>query len=69
MRFTVSKREVSKSNVPHEIFLTNLIGNYFLMSIAVGELFHIYPWTIVVVPAISLLIMGQCSLNKAIFRS
>ena len=58
MRFSVNKQEMSKSNTPHELFLTNLIGNYFLLSIAVGELFHIYPWTIVVIPTISLLIMS-----------
>jgi hypothetical protein len=57
-RFIVSKHEIAKSTVPHELFLTNLIGNYFLMSIAVGEFFHVYPWTILVVPVISLSLMG-----------
>jgi hypothetical protein len=27
MRFEVSKEEIKKANVPHELFLTNLIGN------------------------------------------
>ena len=58
MRFEVSQEEVKKANVPHEIFLTNLIGNHILMFIASLGVIRSLPWVGGLVPAISLALMG-----------
>jgi len=36
MRFEVTREEIERANVPHEIFLTNLIGNHILMTAGAG---------------------------------
>jgi hypothetical protein len=53
MRFEVSNEEIKKANVPHEIFLTNLIGNHILMAVAAGGVAGSFPWVMAVIPAIS----------------
>ncbi|MGE5152386.1 MAG: hypothetical protein ACM3ST_00065 [Bdellovibrio bacteriovorus] len=53
MRFEVSKEDIKKANVPHEIFLTNLIGNHILMTVAAGGVAGSFPWVMAVIPAIS----------------
>ncbi len=58
MRFKVSDREIKKANVPHEIFLTNLIGNHILMAVAAGGIAGSFPWVMAVIPAISLSLLG-----------
>ena len=58
MRFDVSEREIRKANVPHEIFLTNLIGNHILMAVAAGGIAGTFPWVMAVIPAISFAILG-----------
>jgi hypothetical protein len=58
MRFEVSPREIKKANVPHEIFLTNLIGNHILMAVAAGGIAGSFPWVMAVIPAISFSILG-----------
>jgi hypothetical protein len=58
MRFEVSQEEVKKANIPHEIFLTNLIGNHILMFVASLGLIRSLPWVGGLVPAISFALMG-----------
>lgn len=53
MRFEVSKAEIKQANVPHEVFLTNLIGNHILMSVAAGGVAGSFPWVMAVIPVIS----------------
>ncbi len=58
MRFEVSKEEIKKANVPHELFLTNLVGNHILMAISAGWMAGSYPWLMAMVPIISFSILG-----------
>jgi hypothetical protein len=58
MRFEISQREIKKANIPHEIFLTNLIGNHILMAVAAGGIAGSFPWVMAVIPAISFSILG-----------
>lgn len=58
MRFEVSKEEIRKANIPHEIFLTNLIGNHILMAIAAGGIAGTFPWVMAVIPFISFSLLG-----------
>lgn len=58
MRFDVSKDEIKKANVPHEIFLTNLIGNHILMTVAAGGVAGSFPWVMAVIPVISFSLLG-----------
>jgi hypothetical protein len=54
----VSSEEIKRANLPHEIFLTNLIGNHILMAIAAGGIAGSFPWVMAVVPLISFAILG-----------
>jgi hypothetical protein len=58
MRFEVSTEEIKKANVPHELFLTNLIGNHILMAVAAGGVAGSFPWVMAMIPAISFSILG-----------
>jgi hypothetical protein len=58
MRFEVSHDEIKKANVPHELFLTNLIGNHVLMAVAAGGIAGTFPWVMAMIPAISFSILG-----------
>jgi hypothetical protein len=58
MRFHVSPEDIKKANVPHEIFLTNLIGNHILMAVAAGGVAGSFPWVMAVIPAISFSLLG-----------
>ena len=58
MRFEVSKEEIKKANVPHEIFLTNLIGNHILVTAGVGGMAGTFPWIMSVIPIISFSLLG-----------
>jgi hypothetical protein len=58
MRFEVSPEEIKKANVPHEIFLTNLIGNHILMFVSTLGVIRSLPWVVAVVPTISFVLMG-----------
>ncbi|ESQ13669.1 MAG: hypothetical protein N838_07610 [Thiohalocapsa sp. PB-PSB1] len=58
MRFEVSQQEIKQANVPHEIFLTNLIGNHILMAVAAGGIAGSFPWVMAVIPAISFVLIG-----------
>ncbi|MBK1645949.1 hypothetical protein CKO25_15085 [Thiocapsa imhoffii] len=58
MRFNVTATEIKKANVPHELFLTNLIGNHILLAVALGGLAGSFPWVMILVPLISFSILG-----------
>jgi hypothetical protein len=58
MRFQVSQEEIKKANVPHEIFLTNLIGNHVLMFVAALGMYSSLPWLSALTPSISLALMA-----------
>lgn len=58
MRFEVSRDEIRRANVPHEIFLANLIGNHVLMFVAALGMFGSLPWLLALVPLISFSLMG-----------
>jgi len=58
MRFEVSKEEIKKANVPHELFLTNLIGNHILMTAGAGGMAGTFPWLMAIIPATSFSILG-----------
>jgi hypothetical protein len=58
MRFEVSRQEIKKSNVPHEIFLTNLIGNHILMAVGAGGLAGSFPWIMAIIPITSFSLLG-----------
>jgi len=58
MRFEVSDEDIKKANVPHELFLTNLIGNHILMAVAAGGVAGTFPWVMAVIPITSFGILG-----------
>ena len=58
MRFDVSPDEIRKANVPHEIFLTNLIGNHILMTVGAGGVAGSFPWVMAVIPVMSFSLLG-----------
>ncbi|MCW8905745.1 MAG: hypothetical protein OQL28_00720 [Sedimenticola sp.] len=58
MKFEVSERESKKAKVPHEIFLTNLVGNHILWFIASLGLVRSYWQPLALVPVVSILILG-----------
>lgn len=58
MRFEVSQAEIKQANIPHELFLTNLIGNHILMAVGLGGLAGSFPWVMAIVPVVSFSILG-----------
>lgn len=58
MRFEVPHDEIRRANIPHELFLTNLVGNHILMAVAAGGIAGSFPWVMAVVPLISVGILG-----------
>lgn len=52
-QFDVSKAEIKKAAVPHEIFLFNLIGNHILIFIASLGMLSSFPYPLYLVPVIS----------------
>jgi hypothetical protein len=58
MRFEVSDQEIKQANIPHEIFLTNLIGNHILMAVAAGGIAGSFPWVMAVIPTVSILVLS-----------
>ncbi len=58
MRFEASPLEIKKANVPHEIFLTNLVGNHILMFIAALGMAGSFPWLLGLTPAISFVLLA-----------
>ncbi len=58
MRFEVTQREIKQSNLPHELFLTNLIANHVLMFVAALGMAGSLPWLLALVPLISFSILS-----------
>jgi len=58
MRFDVPAAEIKKANVPHEIFLTNLIGNHILMAVGAGGIAGSFPWIMAIIPITSFSLLG-----------
>jgi hypothetical protein len=58
MRFEVSPQEIKRANVPHEIFLTNLIGNHILMTVGIGGIAGTFPWLLAIIPLTSFSLLG-----------
>ncbi|MCK7576189.1 MAG: hypothetical protein MZV65_10000 [Chromatiales bacterium] len=54
----VSPTEIKQANIPHELFLTNLVGNHILMAVALGGIFGSAPWAMLIVPLVSFAILG-----------
>jgi hypothetical protein len=63
MRFEVSNSEIKKANVPHEIFLTNLIGNHILMTAGAGGMAGTFPWIMAIIPITSFGLLGYTLLR------
>ncbi|MFD2110799.1 hypothetical protein [Thiorhodococcus fuscus] len=58
MRFEVSHDEIKQANIPHELFLINLIGNHILMAVGLGGLAGSFPWAMALIPTVSFSILG-----------
>ncbi|WP_275098240.1 hypothetical protein [Sedimenticola hydrogenitrophicus] len=58
MKFDISEQESSRAKVPHEIFLTNLVGNHILWFIASLGLVRSYWQPLALVPLVSILLLG-----------
>ncbi len=58
MRFEVTPQEIKQAKVPHELFLTNLIGNHILMTVALGGIAGSFPWALALIPIVSFSILG-----------
>lgn len=58
MRFDISEQQRHKSKIPHEIFLTNLIGNHILWFIAALGLARTYWQPLALVPVASVILLG-----------
>ncbi|MCW8944315.1 MAG: hypothetical protein OQL27_06035 [Sedimenticola sp.] len=57
MKFEISDQESKQAKVPHEIFLTNLVGNHILWFIASLGLVRSYWQPLALVPVFSLLLL------------
>lgn len=58
MQYSVSPQDIKQSKIPHELFLTNLIGNHILLAVVVGGLAGTWPWILALVPLISVAILS-----------
>ena len=58
MRFQVSPDDIKKANIPHEIFLTNLIVNHILMAVRAGGVAGTFPWVMAIIPLTSFALLG-----------
>ena len=58
MRFNISPDQIKKANIPHELFLINLIANHILLAVAMGGLAGSFPWVMAIIPTISVAILG-----------
>ena len=54
MKFEITEEEAKKAKVPHEIFLTNMVGNHILMFIAALGMVGSYWQPLALVPLISI---------------
>jgi len=58
MRFQVSPADIKQAKIPHEIFLTNLIGNHILMAVAAGGVAGTFPWVMAFIPLTSFTLLS-----------
>jgi hypothetical protein len=58
MRFNISPDQIKKANIPHELFLINLIANHILLAVAMGGIAGSFPWVMAIIPTISVAILG-----------
>lgn len=58
MPIDVSPDEIRRAKIPHELFLTNLIGNHILMAVAAGGVAGSMPWIMALIPVISFALLG-----------
>ncbi len=58
MKFEISDQESKQAKVPHEIFLTNLVGNHILWFIASLGLVRSYWQPLAMVPLASILLLS-----------
>lgn len=58
MTFDISEQESKQAKVPHEIFLTNLVGNHILWFIASLGVVRSYWQPLALVPLVSILLLG-----------
>lgn len=58
MKFDISEQESKKAKVPHEIFLTNLVGNHILWFIASLGVVRSYWQPLALVPLVSVLLLA-----------
>ncbi|WP_428607688.1 hypothetical protein [Sedimenticola sp.] len=58
MKFEIGEQESKRAKIPHEIFLTNLVGNHILWFIASLGLVRSYWQPLALVPLVSILLLG-----------
>lgn len=58
MQFEVTEEEAKKAKVPHEIFLTNLIGNHILWFVAALGLARSNWYPLAMVPVVSIICLS-----------
>jgi hypothetical protein len=58
IRFEIGPEETKQANVPHEIFLFNLIGNHILIFIGTLGTAGSYPWIMAFTPSLSVVLIG-----------
>ncbi len=58
MKLQISDEESRKAKIPHEIFLTNLIGNHILWFIAALGMAKSYWQPVALVPVVSIALLG-----------
>ncbi|MEH6471706.1 MAG: hypothetical protein V7752_10665 [Halopseudomonas sp.] len=69
MQFEVSPEELAKAKIPHELFLTNLVGNHILWFVASLGILGSFWQPLAMVPVVSLLILGYTLLRAHRERS
>ena len=57
MQFDISDQQSKRAKIPHELFLTNLIGNHILWFIAALGLVNSYWQPLALVPVVSVIIL------------
>jgi hypothetical protein len=58
MKFEITDELTRQAKIPHDIFLTNLIGNHILCFVATLGVFRSYPQPVALVPIISLSLLS-----------
>ncbi len=63
MKIEISATEAKKASHPHELFLVNLITNHILLFVSLLGFAKQYPWTMLVTPVISLVVLSYLLLR------